>query len=527
MNLHRKSSVARHLLVAAAAIPLFANPGKALAAAGTGFRYWDVNDTATIPKTLSAMGLYTDIAAAKKSMIANAYHFEVNSPLFSDNAHKGRWVLLKPGSGAIQYEEKNDYWGYPDSAVFIKNFAIDTVPGDTTTRLLWETRIMVNRKETVDSATGRKMDYWYGYSYKWQRDGKDARLVDLEGADDAIKVFPNGRSQPGVMKKWRFPSRGQCATCHRMGYADTVHGRSVLGFFTAQLNRPHPDVAGINQLEYFFQKGVLKGVKTPDWSAGTVPHWRGIDDNAASVDVRARSYIAANCSGCHGRRGLATSATYGSELNYDFYTMQPMMEFRHKSTSWQFGLDTVPPAGQPRKADDKYFYPKTGDGNNPTGLDSLEIQPALVVPGYPEKSVILHRQLARNTTPGNYDRATDQMPPLGTFEVNVAATALIEKWIKDMPRIAAPIPAPIPDAGIFHAYAVRSNLKGPAFRDNQVILPMELAVAGPVKVTVTGIDGRTMILAQVSRTAYALPSRLRPGVYLIKVNGKRFTQYLF
>jgi hypothetical protein len=504
------------------------NPGEAVAAAG-GFRYWDVNDTAghaTPAALMSATGLYTDIVSAKKALLANAYHFEVNSPLFSDNAHKTRWVMLKPGSAAIQYEEKNDYWGYPDSAVFIKNFAIDTVPGDTTTRVLLETRFLYNRKEILDPATGRKMDNWYGYSYKWDRDGKEARLVDLQGADDSIKVFPNGKNQPGVMKKWRFPSRSQCASCHRMSYADTLHGRSVLGFFTAQLNRPHPDVAGINQLEYFFQKGVLKGNKTPDWNAGTVPHWRGIDDNTASVDIRARSYIAANCSGCHGKRGMETGATFGVDLNYDFHTMEPKMEFRHKSTSWPFGLDTVPPAGQPRNADNKYYYPKY-DGNSPFGLDCIEMMPALVVPGYPEKSVLLFRQTVRKTAPGDYDPERNQMPPSATYEVNVPATTLLTAWIKDMPKLAAPN-AKSPDCVVgISAHTVRTNLKGPAFQNKQVILPMEMAGPGLVKVTLTGIDGRTIQLAQVSRTAYALPSQLRPGVYIIRVNDKNFTQYLF
>jgi hypothetical protein len=512
-----KSGIAKNLLLVMG-LPVLSNAA---------FNYWDVNDTTghSTPATMmSATGLYTNITAAKKTMLANAYHFEVNSPLFSDNAHKMRWVMLKPGSGAIQYEEKNDYWGYPDSAILIKNFAIDTVPGDTTTRVLWETRFLLNRKEIVDSATGKKMDRWYGYSYKWQRDGKDAMLVDAQGADDSIRVFPNGRNQPGVMKKWRFPSRAQCATCHRMDYADTLHGRSVLGFFTAQLNRPHPDVAGINQLEYFFQQGVLKGTKTANWNASTVPHWYGVDDNTASVDIRARSYIAANCSGCHGRRGMETGATFGVDLNYDFQTMEPQMEFRHRSTSWPFGLDTVPPAGQVRKLDDKYFYPKVGDGNNPLNLDSIEILPALVVPGYPEKSVILFRQMARKTTPGDYDPDRNQMPPLATFEVNTPATDLLAKWIKDMPKIPAPnYKNPI----AIRTYNVRTNLKGPSFQNNQVILPMELAGPGLVKVTLTGIDGRSIQLIQKSRTTYALPSHLTPGVYLIKVNNKSFTQYLF
>ncbi|HKP97136.1 MAG TPA: T9SS type A sorting domain-containing protein [Fibrobacteria bacterium] len=488
----------------------------ALAGAQTStFKYWDVtapDSLKRVPETLSATGLYTgtSIRDAKKILLASAYHFEVNSALWSDGAHKTRWVMLKDKSkAAIKYAEKEDYWGYPDSAVFIKQFAIDTVPNDSNTRLLWETRFLVNRKEIADSATGRKMDRWYGYSYKWNRDQKDAVLVGASGMDDSIKIFPNGLAKPGIQKKWRFPSREQCLLCHR-NYSDTVAGRSVLGFFTAQLNRPHPDMPNVNQLEYFFTQGVLKGTKS-NWTASTTPRWYPIDDNSASVDVRARSYIAANCSGCHGYRGMETGATFGVDLNYDFHTMESKMEFRHKSTGWPFGLDTLPP----------FYYPKTDLGNNPFAKDSLEIRPALVVPGYPEKSVILFRQRSRNTNPGNYDSDRNQMPPLASFEVNEPATALIAKWIKDW----TPIPAP--GATGVRTWNVRTLLKGPGIANHQVVLPMELAGPGLVKVSLTGIDGRTLQLTQQSRTAYALPANLTPGVYIIRVNNRSFTRYLF
>jgi hypothetical protein len=484
------------------------------ALASAAFNYWDPTDTSKVPKTLSASGLYTTIAGAKKTMLANAYHFEVNSALWSDGAHKTRWFMPKAGT-AVNFEVNNDYWGYPDSIVFIKQFAVDTVPGDTTTRLLWETRFLMNKKEIIDSATGKKMDRWYGYSYKWRRNQNDADLVDARGSDDSVKIFPSGKAQPGKMKKWRFPSRDQCNQCHRVDYADTVHGRSVLGFFTAQLNRPHPDSAAINQLEYFFSKGALKGTKPTSWTATTVPRWYGIDDSVVngqkiSVDVRARSYIAANCSGCHGRRGMETGATFGVDLNYDFFTMESKMEFRHKSTSWPFGLDTIPP----------FYYPKTDLGNNPKGYDSLPIQPALVVPGYPEKSVILFRQRSRNTRPSDYDPERNQMPPLASFEVNVPGTDLIAKWIKDW----TPIPAP--GALGVRTWSVRTNLKGPSLQGNQLVLPFELAGPGLVKVSLTGIDGRTLELKQVSRTAYEVPHLTR-GVYVIKVGNKSFTRYLF
>src|SRR6187549_3407234 len=83
--------------------------------AAAAFNYWDVADTAKVPRALSATGIYADIRAGR--LVAEAVPFEVNSPLWSDGAHKQRWVLLKPGR-SIAFSEKDDYWGYPDSAVF-------------------------------------------------------------------------------------------------------------------------------------------------------------------------------------------------------------------------------------------------------------------------------------------------------------------------------------------------------------------------------------------------------------------------
>ncbi len=486
------------------------------AQADPSFRYWNVKDTASIPRTLSATGLYTDIAAAKKTLIANAFHFEVNSALWSDGSAKKRWVLKK-GATSIVYNEKSDYWGYPDSSVFVKQFAVDTIPGDTNSRLLVETRFLVSRKDTafIDSTTTpgvkkvRMEDIWYGYSYRWDKNQKDAKLVGHRGMDDTIRVYPNGTTNPAVFKKWRFPSRNQCNLCHRVSYSDTVHGRSVLGFFTAQLNRPHATEPNINQLEYFFAKKVLSGTKS-NWTATTTPRWYGIEDSTANVDTRARAYIAANCSGCHGRRGMETGGAFGVDFNYDFHTMVPQMEVRHKRIGFTWGLDTVPP----------FFYPKI-NGNNPNAYDSLPIDPALVVPGFPEKSAILYRQTARNTTPNSWDTHRSQMPPVATFEVNLKATALIAKWIKEMEPLRAPTWNGI------RTHFSRSNLKSPAIQGRQVVLPMDLAGPGLVTVSMTGINGRSVVLTQVSRLAYALPGNMTPGVYIIKVNKRAFTTYLY
>ena len=493
--------------------------------AGAAFKYWDVafgdsikdpNDTlkkiVNIPPTLSALGMYVDITAAKKVTMTGIYHFDVNSALWSDDAHKNRFFLLRPGK-SIGFELTNDYWKYPDSTVFLKNFAIDTIIGDTTSRVLWETRVLINKKESVVSSEGKtRMDErWYGLSYKWNPDQKDARLVLKNGMDDSIRVH-NGVGQPGYMKKWHFPSRRECNQCHRAEFSDTIHGRSVLGFFTAQLNRPHPDFPTMNQLEYFFTNNLLTGTKPAEWNAVGVPKWAGIEDASASVDIRARSYIAANCSGCHGTRGMANSATFGVNLNYDFHTMESQMEFRQRGVSWPFSLDTVPP----------FYYRKTDLVANPLAKDSLYIEPALVIPGYPSKSVILFRQMSRNTKPGNYDFIRTQMPPLGSFQVNQKSAALITRWIMEM----EPIEAPHATAGILHRLG-RSEILSPVIEGHILRLPTELASIGNVRVTLTGISGRSMELTQTGNGNYAIPYFMSPGIYMIRVNGKSYRGYLF
>jgi hypothetical protein len=478
------------------------------AARAAGFRYWDVADFSKAPKTLSATGLYTSISGAEKTLVPEARHFDVNSALWSDDAKKSRWVLLKPGT-SIGFKERDDYWDYPDAAVFIKQFAIDTIPGDTTSRVLWETRLLINAKE-ADDATGEVSDHWYGFSYKWDADQKDARLVegDFTGTPDSIRVWPMGAG-PGktsMMKKWIFPSQSQCNRCHRSETGmNGVHARTVLGFFTAQLNRPHPDSAGINQLEYLFRKQVLTGAKPATWDVA--PRWASVYDNTASLDVRARSYLAANCSGCHGDRGNAVSAADQCFLNFDFHTMVPSMEVRHHYTS-SFGLDDSSVA--------PFFYPRSDRGNNPKGQDSLMIIPALAVPGYPQKSVLLFRQLSRDTVPGDYDPSRSQMPPLATFEVNTDATDLLAHWIREMPAMPAPNPIlALPGAVALEATLVRGLLR---------VSPGALKAG--VRVTMAGVDGREVPLQRIAEGAYALPRGLPKGLYYIRVGKRSLLRYL-
>lgn len=483
----------KHLLTPLAALFLFLP-------AAAAFNYWDVADTAKTPRTLSATGVYADIRAGR--LVAEAKPFEVNSPLWSDGSHKKRWVLLKPGR-SIAFREHDDYWGYPDSAVFIKQFAIDTVPGDTASRKRWETRLLINKREIIDDATGALMDRWYGFSYKWNAAGTEANLVGFVDVNDSIRVFPQGRGKPAVMKKWTFPA-ARCDACHVSQQSDGLRTRSVLGFFTAQLNRPSAANPSQNQLDVLFAQGVLQGSKPASWTAS--PRWRAIDDSSASINVRARSYLAANCSGCHGKRANDFRVTAQCYINFDYQSMKDsLFEFRHGTAGSHGQEDSLP-----------MYYPKSDLGNNPLGLDSLYIATELVVPGYPQKSAILVRQRARNTAPGEFQAPRAQMPPYGTFEVNEPAMALIAQWIRTLPAIAAPGALALANHGVR-----RQGV--PILKGRNLVLPEGL---GTGSVSMLGLDGRALALKRQGKGRYGVPADAPRGLYFIRVGNRSFRQYL-
>ncbi|MEO7424414.1 MAG: hypothetical protein ABI036_04455, partial [Fibrobacteria bacterium] len=440
------------------------------------FKYWNVADTSKVPATLTATGAFTSVATGK--LIPEAHPYEVNSPLWSDDAHKTRWILLPPGKSVV-FSEKNDYWVYPDSAVFIKEFDIDTIPGDSTSRRRWETRFLINKREVIDTATMQKSDHWYGFTYRWNATGTEGTYVGKYSVNDSIRVYPKGRGTAAKMKKWTFPAE-QCSQCHSSAMNDTTHARSVLGFFTAQLNRPMLGKPGVNQLDSLFKLNVLTGTKPASWANS--PRWRAIDDSTASVNVRARSYLASNCSGCHGERANANAIAGQCRWLADYHVMNDSLyDFRHQYSRPFNGMDTLLPQ----------FYPVTDKGNNPRGYNALVVGAELIVPGYPLKSAIIQRQIARDTFPGFYDPLPDQMPPVGTFEANMPAIALLSKWVEAYPATPAQGWDDSLNSNVgIHARANPAGA-GLVFKGDRILVLPENTKAG-TRVTMSSLDGKNI-----------------------------------
>ena len=94
--------------------------------------------------------------------------YEPITPLFSDYAHKYRFVWMPQGSKA-SYVADGDVLDFPEGAVLIKSFYYDNVQPDNNRRFL-ETRLMIKKNGT-----------WIFADYVWN-DAQTEAVFDLAGS---------------------------------------------------------------------------------------------------------------------------------------------------------------------------------------------------------------------------------------------------------------------------------------------------------------------------------------------------------
>lgn len=341
------------------------------------------------PKKLSASGLFTSVKDHR--MQSGMIPYSVNSPLWSDGAFKARWLGL-PGDAKIGFNRKHS-WDFPNKTVIVKSFGLEMEEGKPDSRRWIETRFFTKQDKE-----------WFGYSYVWNDEQTEGVLVEAKGFDRdfTIKTKEGERKQ-----KWHYPSRAECLVCHARA------ANWVLGISEAQMNKDH-DYGSCtdNQLRVFehlnlFQqfaygqhvKEVLpdsgKPAKNQRGSATSslLPfdpdkYERLADpyDANANLDRRARAYLHANCANCHLHAGGGNAAI---ELGWKIASTE-MKIFNEKPVHHTFNLPDA----------------------------------KLVVPGHPERSVLLHRVAMREA---------GFMPPLATSIVDREAVAMLREWIEKMP----------------------------------------------------------------------------------------------
>ncbi len=120
---------------------------------------------ASPPARLRQTGCFTVPTPGKPAPHAGLVPYDIVAELWSDGAKKRRWVALP--DGASMTTSSTGAWAAPVGTIVIKEFALETTPGNPATRRAIETRFLVR------GAAG-----WEGFTYQWRLDGSDADLLN-------------------------------------------------------------------------------------------------------------------------------------------------------------------------------------------------------------------------------------------------------------------------------------------------------------------------------------------------------------
>jgi hypothetical protein len=314
-------------------------------------------DDPSFPQKLSDTGFFADLTDLSPNPGAEAY--TPNLRFWSDYANKSRYFLVKNTTDTLTWS-RDGAWSFPDGMIWVKHFDLELNRGNPATSKRIETRFLV---KTVSGA--------YGVSYKWNDAGTEAFLVSDAGSDFSLAVTNAG--VPGT-QLYHIPSRSECIICH------STSAGSALSFNTRQLNRDGV-IAGVtnNLLTLLSSAGYLLGLNE---SPVALPRHVRPDETQYSIESRARSYLAVNCSYCHQPGGPTP----------------PSWDGRPQLNLWQTHLINGLPQGA---------------GSNPSDR--------LILPGSLNQSIVWNRVARTN--------GYTQMPPIASNEKDNEAVQLLADWI--------------------------------------------------------------------------------------------------
>jgi len=318
--------------------------------------------------------------------------YELNTPLFSDYAHKLRTLWLPPGASARYAADES--FDFPPGTIISKTFYYPRADGvsavartydpsrdfngtglDLRKVRLIETRLLVRREEG-----------WVALPYVWNAQQTDAELARTGDELPLELVAADGEREPFT---YVVPNENQCAGCH----VTDLKTRSIapIGLQARHVNRDYPYPHGSeNQLAHLTRIGYLSGAP-PAGEAPRNADWR---DASQPLEARARAYLDVNCGHCHNPSGPANTTA----LSFD--TGTPLDR--------RLGL-CKPPVAAGRGTGDHLFD---------------------IVPGHPEDSILPFRMASRE--PGV------MMPEQGRGTVHREGVALIRAWIAALPGACSP-----------------------------------------------------------------------------------------
>ncbi len=372
---------------------------------GQAVRFFDEGQ----PQTLEEWQVLR-VRGGRLSLNDGVVPYDMNTPLFSDYAHKLRTVWMPKGQAA-GYQPEHAF-DFPVGTILSKTFyyplpagsadanAVARTPpsqsvlqGETLdlskVRLI-ETRLLVHRKEG-----------WVALPYVWNREQTAATLKRTGDSVDLELVAPDGAREAFT---YQVPDQNQCGGCH---ITDNRSRRlQPIGPKARHLNRDFDYASGSeNQLVHLARVGYLQGLPAGD----QIPHAADSANATLALDARARAYLDVNCGHCHSATGPAIT----SGLWLDAPTQDHL----------KLGLCKQPIAA--------------GQGTGNRLYD--------VMPGDADASILAYRV-------DSHDPAV-MMPEVGRAVVHTEGVALIREWINalegscDTTAGTAPVNTTGPPAG--------------------------------------------------------------------------------
>lgn len=339
--------------------------------------------TNSFPKTLSATGLFADISVQRP--VAGVEPYQIAAEMWSDGATAERWVAI-PDRGVVQAvwsdDPNNRKWNFPTDSVLVKTYSLQVAGRDGVPAL--------RRIETQLLHFGG--EGWAAYSYRWNDAQTDADLVSAKGTNVTLRVvdpkFPDGRAE----LTWRFASRAECLRCHNPWSGNALaFGFDQLQTLGGDNRDPTASPVGVgggkagSELDRLVALGLIA---LPDRYSRE--HLVSPGARTAPLEARARSWLHANCAHCH-RWGAGGSVA--SYFNRDLKLEEARLIGQRPSRG-EFGL----------------------------------ADPAVIVPGHPERSVLWFRI---NT------EGQGHMPHIGSRSVDEAGSSLLADWIESLDATGA------------------------------------------------------------------------------------------
>ncbi len=346
---------------------------------------------ASFPRTLSQTGLFSETKALAPA--PGVLPYSINAEFWADHA-RGERLLAIPGLGQVKTDPSKS-WRAPEGTVLARTITLEMERGNPQTRKRLETQILHQEAGT-----------WRPYAYLWNDEQTDATLADAKGVNRTFKI--KDASAPGgeSIQEYRTFARSECVLCHSpwVEHQGTIFGRqsaSPLAFNTAQFNRTLGNESeSKDQLQSLREAGMIDGPCTE--SPESLPKLADPYDSKASLDARARSYLAVNCAHCH-QFGAGGSANISLQA---FSPIEKTNTLNSRPLQGGFGITDA----------------------------------RIIAPGDPEGSVLYYRMAKQGG---------GRMPRVGSNSVDEAGIELIHDWIAGLSQ--SPGSVERPEAKELHA----------------------------------------------------------------------------